>query len=143
MRYGWIFWEESSYWIFSENETLLWWRNRFFRGSLFDKELIDEWRDSLVGIFVSSIEISDVRLFVDGENVFLTLSNIALNESFVSISITSSDVDADTDSSCVRNDGEIDSWSDGVWVVDDGRLRSRFNASNGRAKKQILKVCWH
>jgi len=50
------------------------------------------------------MEKSDVRRLVDGENVFLTLSNIVLNESFVSISIISNGVDADKISSCVIND---------------------------------------
>jgi len=134
-----MFWGILSYWILSANETVLLWHNRFFRWFLFDRELIDVWRCSLVDFFFSSIKkSSDVRRLVDGEKVFLTLSNIVLNEPLFSISIISSGVDANIDSWCIINDvfsnGKTDSWSGEVRVVDDDRLRSRFNASNGRAK---------
>jgi len=44
------------------------------------------------------VGFSDVRRFVDGDRVFLTLSNIVLNEPLVSISIISSGDDDDVDS---------------------------------------------
>jgi hypothetical protein len=50
-------------------------------------------------MFVSSFAgFSDVRRFVDGERVFLTLSNIDLNELLVSISIISIGDDDDINS---------------------------------------------
>ncbi len=74
----------------------------------------------------------------DDKTLFLILSNIVFFGWFVSISIISIGDDDDTNSWCVANDvccdGETDSWSNEVRVVDDGRLRSRFNAINGRAK---------
>jgi hypothetical protein len=60
---------------------------------------MDEWRCCLEAFFASSIEkSSDVRRVIDGDKVFLTLSNIFLNDALVSISITSSGVEGDIDS---------------------------------------------
>ncbi len=87
-------------------------------------------------MFVSSFAgFSDVRRFVDGERVFLTLSNIDLNELLVSISIISIGDDDDINSWCVRC-GNIDSWSVGTRVSEVGRLKSRLNANNGRAVRK-------
>jgi len=77
-----------------------------------------------------------LRSVGDDKTLFLNLSNIVFFGWFVSLSIIS--IGDDTNSWFVANDvccnGETDSWSNEVRVVDDGRLRSRFNAINGRAK---------
>jgi hypothetical protein len=58
--------------------------------------LVDEF-------FVSTLfGFSDVRRFVEGERVFLNLSNMDLNEPLASTSMISSGDDEDEDSCCVR-----------------------------------------
>jgi hypothetical protein len=47
----------------------------------------------------------------------------------------SSGDDEDEDSCCVRGVDNV-SWSVGTRVSDVGRLKSRLNANNGRAKKK-------